>query len=306
MSHELELLPWGWLSFHWLTCRINDPNYCVFLSNHVLHFGCEGLWHRGRHLTCLPFGTAHSSLAIGQHPWVQLFFFLGHVSVQTKRNVNEKPLLLSHPPSPFNIYLCNRSEKSKCPSQGTPRANTVMHCMPDGLQNPPQSCTPAPHTTTSITPHPGQIKPSHSSQWVNEWVNANKQMNTLQQLSVDDLGLNTQTHSVYTAWHLRQLFLIEYCGIGSDKKKADPREQRTCHNFIYCRPVRRALLVLLPPARRHTKAQTQSTRGARALSSPCHGREPQQLCLCTCLWQVEILCIPVVKLHRFLYPTGWW
>lgn len=31
----------------------------------------------------------------------------------------------------FNIYSCDRSEKSKCASQGTPRANGEVRCMPD-------------------------------------------------------------------------------------------------------------------------------------------------------------------------------
>lgn len=48
-------------------------NIFVFFSSHVLHFGCEGPWQWGQHLTRLPFGTAHSCLAIGQHPWVQSF-----------------------------------------------------------------------------------------------------------------------------------------------------------------------------------------------------------------------------------------
>lgn len=38
-----------------------------------------------------------------------------HISDQTKMNVNEKP----PPPLP---RLCNRSEKSKCPSQATLKA----------------------------------------------------------------------------------------------------------------------------------------------------------------------------------------
>lgn len=59
-----------------------------------------------------------------------------HISIQTNRNVNEKPLL-NPSLSQFNIYLCNRSEKSKCPSQGNPRAYSAAHCMPDGRTLPP-------------------------------------------------------------------------------------------------------------------------------------------------------------------------
>lgn len=220
MSHKLELLPWGRLSFHWLTCRINDPNYCVFLSNHVLHFGCEGLWHRGRHLTCLPFGTGMSSLAIGQHPRVQLFFFFWPRFCSNQKECQwEAPSALT-PPPPHLTFTCAIGQKRASVPPRAPRG-PILWCTAClmGSNTPLQSCTPAPHTITSIIPHPGQIKPSHSLQWVNEWVNANKQMNTLQQLSVSDLGLNTQTQSVYTVWHLRQLFLIEYCGIGSDKRK---------------------------------------------------------------------------------------
>lgn len=219
MSHKLELLPWEGLSFHWLTCRINDPNYCVFLSNHVLHFGCEGLWHRGRHLTCLPFGTGMSSLAIGQHPRVQLFFFFLATFLFKPKGMSMRSPFCSHPaPSPFNIYLCNRSEKSKCPSQGTPRANTVVHCMPDGLQHPPpiMHTRPSHHHQHHTTPRTDKAEPQLT---VSKWVSECEQANEHTPAAVSDLGLNTQTQSVYTVWHLRQLFLIEYCGIGSDKRK---------------------------------------------------------------------------------------
>lgn len=48
----------------------------------------------------------------------------------------------------------------------------------------------------------------------------------------------------------------------------------------------------------------QSSWDVLALSSPSHRREPQQLCLCTCLLQVEILCAPVVMQQPSLPPTS--
>lgn len=48
----------------------------------------------------------------------------------------------------------------------------------------------------------------------------------------------------------------------------------------------------------------QNSGEDHALSSPSHIREPQQLCLCTCLWQVEILCAPVVTQQHSLPPTS--
>lgn len=147
-----------------------------------------------------------------------LFFFLATFLFKPKGMSMRSPFC-SHPaPSPFNIYLCNRSEKSKCPSQGTPRANTVVHCMPDGLQHPPpiMHTRPSHHHQHHTTPRTDKAEPQLT---VSKWVSECEQANEHTPAAVSDLGLNTQTQSVYTMWHLRQLFLIEYCGIGSDKRK---------------------------------------------------------------------------------------
>lgn len=58
------------------------------------------------------------------------FFFLffgggAYISVLSNKNVNEKPRLHSQ----FNICLCDRSEKSKCPLAGHPEGqlHTALH-----------------------------------------------------------------------------------------------------------------------------------------------------------------------------------
>lgn len=76
----------------------------------------------------------------------------------------------------------------------------------------------------------------------------------------------------------------------------------TCQNFIYCRPVMRALLALPPSAPRYTSAELSGSPCTQA--HPVAGGQIQPLCLCTCLWQVEILCVPVVMQQRSLPPTS--
>lgn len=113
-----------------------------------------------------------------------LFFFWPRFCSNQKECQWEAPSALT-PPPPHLTFTCAIGQKRASVPPRAPRG-PILWCTAClmGSNTPLQSCTPAPHTTTSITPHPGQIKPSHSLQWVNEWVNANKQMNTLQQLSL--------------------------------------------------------------------------------------------------------------------------
>ena len=84
MSEGPKLPPCGVLSFHWLADRITDT-----------------LWLWGT----LEMGTTSDLFAIWNStlipgyrtaPMGAAFFFFCHISFQTSRNVNEKPLLLPH------------------------------------------------------------------------------------------------------------------------------------------------------------------------------------------------------------------
>lgn len=148
--------------------------------------------NRGWHLTRLP-GTAHSSPAIGQHPWVQsLRFFLGHISIQTNRNVNEKPRLL-----PLILtFTCAIGQKRASVPRRAPRGPTAC-CT---------ACLMAPITTNTQLPLPRwQPERSHSMSewmWTGECANEHTPGNHVsgQQLSVPDLALKTQRPNWKLGW----------------------------------------------------------------------------------------------------------
>lgn len=139
-------------------------NILVF-SRHVFHIGCEGFWQWRWHLTRLPFGTAHSSLAIGQHPWVQSFFC--HISIQTNRNVNEKP-----PSAPPHLTFARAIGQKRASVPRRAAWGPAVWCTACLMQlQSPVWPQPLPHW---------KLKRSHSMLWVSEREWLNKQMNTLQ------------------------------------------------------------------------------------------------------------------------------
>lgn len=103
----------------------------------------------------------------------------------------------------FNICSCNRSEKSKCPSQGSLRANGVVYCMPDAAPKP--SLAPAPPSLEA------KEEPQHVMSewpWMAEQANEHTSGNNLSsgQLSTVSLTLpstlNTQTH-IFSSYELK-------------------------------------------------------------------------------------------------------
>lgn len=143
----------------------------------------------GQHLIRLPSGTSTLIPSYRTAPMGAVSIFWPHFPSNYQECQWEAPFYFTPHPLPFNIYSCNRSEKSKRTSQGNPRARGVMVCMPDGS-----------HTHSPPPAHP-LSHPYRQNLATAFWLNKCKWIKKIKPLgviirsdsnSVSDLALKTQ------------------------------------------------------------------------------------------------------------------